>query len=94
MFAKRKEIVGSVFGSGIHRKAILANQSSLIKSGSGVSAAIPAPTLEFGALCLKNTLMLLPPGVEGERRDTWVSPPSTPTPTKKYNFSWCFFSVF
>lgn len=84
MFARRKDIVGSVFGSGIHRKLILANQSSIVKSGTGVSAAIPAPTLEFAALCLKNTLLLLPAGVEGERRDNWVSPPSSPTPTKKY----------
>ncbi|KAK2146588.1 hypothetical protein LSH36_595g00023 [Paralvinella palmiformis] len=57
--SKRLQVIQGSEGSGIHRKLIL---------GSGLrhetlcseSAVIPAPTLEFGSLCLRNALMLLP----------------------------------
>lgn len=51
-----------IIGSGIHKKIILATSLSKdIKYHSeGLSYAIPQPTLEFGYLCLKNALLLLP----------------------------------
>ncbi|KAG7211993.1 hypothetical protein KM043_011189 [Ampulex compressa] len=59
---RRKDLVQKVVGSGIYRKIILA--SSLSKDtkyhAEGLSYAIPQPTLEFGLLCLKNALFLLP----------------------------------
>jgi len=86
MSGRRKELVASVFGSAAHRKLLLLNQSTPPNCGGPgePSAAIPAPTLEFAGLCLKNALLLLPSGVEGERKDVWVSPSATPTHTNKY----------
>ncbi|XP_066592790.1 CCR4-NOT transcription complex subunit 10-B [Prorops nasuta] len=59
---RRKDLVQKVIGTGIYRKIILA--SSLSKEikyhTEGLSYAIPQPTLEFGSLCLKNALFLLP----------------------------------
>lgn len=59
---RRKDLVQKVIGSGIHKKIILA--ASLSKDvnyhSEGLSYAIPQPTLEFGSLCLKNALFLLP----------------------------------
>ncbi|KAL6261331.1 hypothetical protein P5V15_008851 [Pogonomyrmex californicus] len=59
---RRKDLVQKIIGSGIHRKIILA--TSLSKDvryySEGLSYAIPQPTLEFGYLCLKNALLLLP----------------------------------
>lgn len=59
---RRKDLVQKVIGSGIHKKIILA--TSLSKNVNyhleGLSYAIPQPTLEFGSLCLKNAIFLLP----------------------------------
>lgn len=59
---RRKDLVQKIIGSGIYRKIILA--TSLSKNASyhheGLSYAIPQPTLEFGSICLKNALFLLP----------------------------------
>lgn len=59
---RRKDLVQKVIGCGIHKKIILA--ASLSKDvnyhSEGLSYAIPQPTLEFGSLCLKNALFLLP----------------------------------
>ncbi|XP_046621243.1 CCR4-NOT transcription complex subunit 10-B [Neodiprion virginianus] len=59
---RRKDLVQKVVGNGIYRKIILA--SALSKDTKyhteGLSCAIPQPTLEFGMLCLKNALFLLP----------------------------------
>ena len=62
---RRKDIVEKVVGennNGISRKFILT--TSLSKNGKynpdGLSCAIPQPTLEYGMLCLKNALFLLP----------------------------------
>ncbi|XP_012059510.1 PREDICTED: CCR4-NOT transcription complex subunit 10 [Atta cephalotes] len=59
---RRKDLVQKIIGSGIHKKIILATSLSKdIKYHSeGLSYAIPQPTLEFGYLCLKNALLLLP----------------------------------
>ncbi|KAL0112103.1 hypothetical protein PUN28_013377 [Cardiocondyla obscurior] len=59
---RRKDLVQKTIGSGIHKKIILApSLSKDIKYHSeGLSYAIPQPTLEFGYLCLKNALLLLP----------------------------------
>ncbi|KYQ56685.1 CCR4-NOT transcription complex subunit 10-B [Trachymyrmex zeteki] len=59
---RRKDLVQKIVGSGIHKKIILATSLSKdIKYHSeGLSYAIPQPTLEFGYLCLKNALLLLP----------------------------------
>ncbi|KAJ8679261.1 hypothetical protein QAD02_015048 [Eretmocerus hayati] len=57
-----EKIVGENNGNGISRKFVLAN--SLSKNckynQEGLSYAIPQPTLEYGMLCLKNALFLLP----------------------------------
>lgn len=62
MHKRRKDLVQKVVGSGFYRKIILA--SALSKDtkyhNEGLSYAIPQPTLEFGMLCLKNALFLLP----------------------------------
>lgn len=59
---RRKDLVQKVIGTGTHKKIILA--ASLSKDVNyhleGLSYAIPQPTLEFGSLCLKNALFLLP----------------------------------
>lgn len=59
---RRKDLVQKVIGADTHKKIILA--ASLSKDvnyhSEGLSYAIPQPTLEFGSLCLKNALFLLP----------------------------------
>jgi len=59
---RRKDLVQKIIGSGIHRKIILATSLSkdIRYHSEGLSYAIPQPTLEFGYLCLKNALLLLP----------------------------------
>ncbi|XP_014237956.1 CCR4-NOT transcription complex subunit 10 [Trichogramma pretiosum] len=62
---RRKDILQKIVGennNGVSKKFILA--TSLSKSckyhPEGLSYAIPQPTLEYGMLCLKNALFLLP----------------------------------
>ncbi|XP_026830307.1 CCR4-NOT transcription complex subunit 10 isoform X3 [Ooceraea biroi] len=59
---RRKDLVQKVIGSGIYRKIILATSLSngINYHTEDLSYAIPQPTLEFGSLCLKNALFLLP----------------------------------
>ncbi|XP_071638998.1 CCR4-NOT transcription complex subunit 10 [Temnothorax longispinosus] len=59
---RRKDLVQKIIGSGIHKKIILATSLSKDRRyhSEGLSYAIPQPTLEFGYLCLKNALLLLP----------------------------------
>ncbi|XP_067214110.1 CCR4-NOT transcription complex subunit 10 isoform X2 [Linepithema humile] len=59
---RRKDLVQKFIGSGMHRKIILTTSISKNVSyhSEGLSYAIPQPTLEFGSLCLKNALFLLP----------------------------------
>lgn len=59
---RRKDLVQKIIGSGIHKKIILATALSkdIRYHSEGLSYAIPQPTLEFGYLCLKNALLLLP----------------------------------
>lgn len=59
---RREDLVQKVVGSGIYRKIILATSLSekVNYHSEGLSYAIPQPTLEFGSLCLKNALFLLP----------------------------------
>ncbi|KYN31247.1 CCR4-NOT transcription complex subunit 10 [Trachymyrmex septentrionalis] len=76
---RRKDLVQKIIGSGIHKKIILATSLSKdIKYHSeGLSYAIPQPTLEFGYLCLKNALLLLPnnnePSVPGSLATTMAN---------------------
>lgn len=76
--ARRKDIVEKVIGdneNGISRKFVLA--SSLSKNcklnSEGLSYAIPQTTLEYGMLCLKNALFLLP---ITEKEDSGVPHPA------------------
>lgn len=59
---RRKDLVQKVIGSGINKKIILATSlsSGINYQTEDLSYAIPQPTLEFGSLCLKNALYLLP----------------------------------
>ncbi|XP_024943516.1 CCR4-NOT transcription complex subunit 10 isoform X2 [Cephus cinctus] len=76
---RRKDLVQKVLGTGLYRKIILA--SSLSKDTKydteGLSYAIPQPTLEFGMLCLKNALFLLPVNNELNLPMTPVAGPQT-----------------
>ncbi|XP_012284437.1 CCR4-NOT transcription complex subunit 10 isoform X2 [Orussus abietinus] len=76
---RRKDLVQKVIGTGLYRKIILA--SSLSKETKyhpeGLSYAIPQPTLEFGMLCLKNALLLLPSNNELNLPMTPVAGPQT-----------------
>lgn len=57
-----------VVGSGIHRKLIVSPLHHTLRKGSSdthsQSAAMPAPTLEFAAICLRNALFLISPASE------------------------------
>lgn len=72
---RRKDLVQKVIGSGIHKKIILA--TSLSKDvnyhSEDLSYAIPQPTLEFGSLCLKNALFLLPNNEPNVPQTTLIS---------------------
>ncbi|KAH0948907.1 hypothetical protein HN011_007678 [Eciton burchellii] len=59
---RHKDLVQKIVGSGIYRKIILATSLSndINYHTEDLSYAIPQPTLEFGSLCLKNALFLLP----------------------------------
>ncbi|OXU31107.1 hypothetical protein TSAR_016403 [Trichomalopsis sarcophagae] len=79
--AKRKDIVERVIGdneNGVSRKFVLA--SSLTKNckynSEGLSYAMPQLTLEYGMLCLKNALFLLP---MAEKEDSGVPHPTFKT---------------
>ncbi|XP_077540548.1 CCR4-NOT transcription complex subunit 10 [Haemaphysalis longicornis] len=60
---RKRLMIDGTAGAGTHRKIILSNGISSNKytpQESDSSAAMPAPTLEFAALCLRNALQLLP----------------------------------
>ncbi|XP_019883613.2 CCR4-NOT transcription complex subunit 10 isoform X3 [Camponotus floridanus] len=80
---RRKDLVQKVVGSGVHKKIILA--ASLSKDvnyhSEGLSYAIPQPTLEFGSLCLKNALFLLPNNNEPNVSQTAIVNAQTATST-------------
>ncbi|XP_060561318.1 CCR4-NOT transcription complex subunit 10-like, partial [Ruditapes philippinarum] len=56
---KRQEVIQGSVGSGVHRKLILGPGVNQDKNSVG-TPAIPAATLEFASLCLRNALLLLP----------------------------------
>lgn len=56
---KRLEVIQGSEGSGVHRKLRIGPGVGQDRTSPG-TPAIPAATLEFGALCLRNALMLLP----------------------------------
>ncbi|XP_049815673.1 CCR4-NOT transcription complex subunit 10 [Schistocerca nitens] len=61
--ARRKDLVQKVIGAGCHRKIVLAsslNASEQCAQQENQSPSVPSITLEFAALCLRNTLVLLP----------------------------------
>lgn len=55
---KRLRVIHDIIGSGLNRKIILGNGKGEIRP-CAESAAMPAATLEFAALCLTNALQLL-----------------------------------
>lgn len=60
---RKRLMIDGTAGAGAHRKIILSHGISSNKYAppeSDSSAAMPAPTLEFAALCLRNSLQLLP----------------------------------
>ncbi|XP_023227229.1 CCR4-NOT transcription complex subunit 10-B-like [Centruroides sculpturatus] len=59
---RKKDMVQKVVGGGIHRKIILSPYLSNNYKISDLdqTSAMPTPTLEFAAFCLRNALMLLP----------------------------------
>lgn len=61
--SRRMEVVTGSLGSGLHRKLILGSgqiNKYRRRYEPGESSAVPALTLEFAMLCLKNALYLLP----------------------------------
>ncbi|ESO98211.1 hypothetical protein LOTGIDRAFT_114420 [Lottia gigantea] len=56
---KRLEVIQNSVGMGIHRKLILGPGLKHNITSSG-NSAIPAPTIEFASLCIRNALFLLP----------------------------------
>lgn len=69
---RKRYMVSGTAGAGPHRKIILAPSISTCKRTPAVgSAAIPVPTLEFAALCLRNVLQMLPEAPqEAEERNS------------------------
>lgn len=57
--AKRQEVIQGSVGSGVHRKLILGPGVNQDKNSVG-TPAIPAATIEFASLCLRNAQILLP----------------------------------
>ena len=59
-------MVQTTSASGYQKKIVLTSSLSNDKKhqSDGLSCAIPKPTLEFGMLCLKNALYLLPSNTE------------------------------
>ncbi|KAL0278505.1 UNVERIFIED_CONTAM: hypothetical protein PYX00_000316 [Menopon gallinae] len=76
LHVRKNDLVQSIIGTGIHRKLILANRLSKESQYNNEcqSYAIPAPTLEFASLCIRNALHLLPPEEEGEVSDGRSTP--------------------
>eukprot|EP00794_Sanderia_malayensis_P019107 gene19107-21023_t len=60
--AKKSSFVRGVVGSGFHRKIILSpiHDHNKIHRHESQSSAMPAPTIEFGNICLSNAMRLLP----------------------------------
>ncbi|XP_029640500.1 CCR4-NOT transcription complex subunit 10 [Octopus sinensis] len=55
---RRMEVIQGSVASGVHRKLILGSTTKHVAPSH--NPAIPAPSLEFAALCLRNALLLLP----------------------------------
>ncbi|GAB1599352.1 CCR4-NOT transcription complex subunit 10-like [Argonauta hians] len=55
---KRMDVIQGSVASGVHRKLILGSTTKHVTPSH--NPAIPAPSLEFAALCLRNALLLLP----------------------------------
>lgn len=76
--SKRKDLVQGIVGSGVHRKVILNPQMYKDSKGSCLqSYAIPVASLEFGSLCLRNALHLLPTA-SADQNIPVPAPPSPP----------------
>ena len=80
---RKNDLVQNVVGSGPHRKLILANRLSKENpyNSECQSYAIPAATLEFASLCVRNALHLLPLKEEGEMNDGRSTPIFDPAST-------------
>ncbi|XP_052817099.1 CCR4-NOT transcription complex subunit 10-like isoform X2 [Mya arenaria] len=66
---KRQEVIQGSVGSGVHRKLIMGPGVNQDKNSVG-TPAIPAATLEFASLCLRNALQLLSGVPETSPTDT------------------------
>lgn len=64
--AKKCSFVRGVIGAGPHRKIVLSpiHDVNKIHRHESQSAAMPAPTIEFGNICLSNAMRLLPTAKE------------------------------
>jgi len=67
--AKKNNYVRGVIGSGPYRKIVLSpiHDVNKVHRHESQSSAMPAPTIEFGNLCLANAMGLLPNAVEVEK---------------------------
>ncbi|XP_065065150.1 CCR4-NOT transcription complex subunit 10-like [Rhopilema esculentum] len=59
---KKSSYVRGVIGAGTHRKIVLSpvHDVNKIHRHESQSSAMPAPTIEFGSICLSNAMKLLP----------------------------------
>lgn len=82
---RKRYMVRGTAGAGPHRKIVLApsigTDRYMLPVGSDHSAAMPVPTLEFAALCLRNVLQLLPPERPAEPDDAEPALPPPPAAT-------------
>ncbi|KAK6623980.1 hypothetical protein RUM44_010837 [Polyplax serrata] len=78
---RKNDLVSSVIGSGQHKKLVITNKLSkdCPYNNEYQSYAIPAPTLEFAFLCVRNALHLLPPNEKGEIHSGRSTPIQEPT---------------
>lgn len=68
---RKRHMVSGTAGAGPHRKIVLAPGISSDRHAAAIgSAAIPVPTLEFAALCLRNVLQLLPEEADDALRNS------------------------
>ncbi|XP_042748468.1 CCR4-NOT transcription complex subunit 10 isoform X1 [Lagopus leucura] len=71
----KKGIVQSIVGQGYHRKIVLASQSiQNVVYNDGQSSAIPVASMEFVAICLRNTLLLLPEDQQEPKQENGSKP--------------------
>jgi CCR4-NOT transcription complex subunit 10 len=82
----KNALVNEVFGKGLHRKLVVAPMPNSVCSSlqdaeaHSQSAAMPAPTLEFAAICLSNAKFLLPNTPPVVSDDPPTSTPPVPAP--------------